>query len=356
MKKTNFILAIIVFMLITSLMLYADKTKLLPDSNEWLIDCIVYYKFDGNAADSSGNNNHGILMGQTPPVSAEDRFGNPQGAYFFDGNSSYIEVPNSLSLQSPTQEITIAAWVFAESWYQNVAGEFLGLLHKSNSSGWGQYALNIPRDFEWAFIQGCSREPVANIINPDIGRWTFISLTFNEETDTLKFYLDGIPVYSKFCNADFPTPDNRPLWIGRDLPGLDEYFHGRMDDLRIYDQALTAIEILALYESSRPLSVDDPSKEDIPVSYSLAQNYPNPFNPNTTIAYNLPKISQVTLHIYNALGQQLRTLVSGQQAAGQHQAAWDGLDDAGEQAPSGIYFYRLSAGEFVQSRKMLLVR
>jgi hypothetical protein len=89
---------------------------------------------------------------------------------------------------------------------------------------------------------------------------------------------------------------------------------------------------------------------DLPVSFSLDQNYPNPFNPNTTIRYALPAMSYVTLSVFNALGQQMATLVNDGQEAGYHEVRFDGGGLA-----SGVYFYRLKAGDFLQTRKMLLL-
>jgi hypothetical protein len=88
-----------------------------------------------------------------------------------------------------------------------------------------------------------------------------------------------------------------------------------------------------------------------PRTYSLSQNYPNPFNPSTTIEFALPHAGVVTLEVYNVLGEQVGTLVAGDHAAGTFKAAWD----AGGFA-SGVYFYRLRAGDYVATRKMLLVK
>ena len=90
--------------------------------------------------------------------------------------------------------------------------------------------------------------------------------------------------------------------------------------------------------------------------YSLEQNYPNPFNPSTVITYQLPVDSRVDLVIYNALGQKVRTLLSGQQRVGQHELTWDGRNDEGQLVSSGVYFYQLKAGEYQQVKKMMLLK
>ena len=94
----------------------------------------------------------------------------------------------------------------------------------------------------------------------------------------------------------------------------------------------------------------------LPQEFSLYQNYPNPFNPTTTITYDLPKRSQVTLGIYDLLGKQIKTLVNQSQDAGNRIAVWDGTDDLGRQVSAGVYLYRIQAGEFSQTRKMLLLK
>lgn len=91
--------------------------------------------------------------------------------------------------------------------------------------------------------------------------------------------------------------------------------------------------------------------------FKLNQNYPNPFNPTTTISFSLPEASRVTLAVYNVLGQKVRTLINNQLAtAGFHAKQWDGRDDAGRQVASGIYFYKLEAGNFSSIKKMVLMK
>ncbi len=93
-----------------------------------------------------------------------------------------------------------------------------------------------------------------------------------------------------------------------------------------------------------------------PEQYRLAQNYPNPFNPSTKIRYALPESVPVRLAVYDIRGRQVRTLINARQTAGQHAVTWDGKNMEGRQVSTGIYFYRLTAGEYTRMRKMLLVR
>ena len=98
-----------------------------------------------------------------------------------------------------------------------------------------------------------------------------------------------------------------------------------------------------------------------PAAFHLEQNYPNPFNPTTFISYSLPGDAFVTVKVYNALGQEVKTLVSGQQTASTHRIAWDGTNAFNTPSPSGMYMYRLSAvttdGKmFSESKRMILLK
>lgn len=94
----------------------------------------------------------------------------------------------------------------------------------------------------------------------------------------------------------------------------------------------------------------------LPSRFQLYHNYPNPFNPATTMRYDLPHASQVRLEVYNVLGQRIATLVDESQEAGQHQVSWNGVDSDGRPVSSGIYFYRLKTDEFVETKKMMLLK
>jgi hypothetical protein len=88
-----------------------------------------------------------------------------------------------------------------------------------------------------------------------------------------------------------------------------------------------------------------------PIKFELHQNYPNPFNPSTTIQFDIPKAAFVTLKVYNVLGQEVATLVNEKREAGRYEVEFDG-----SKLTSGVYFYRLQAGSFVQTRKMILLK
>jgi hypothetical protein len=93
-----------------------------------------------------------------------------------------------------------------------------------------------------------------------------------------------------------------------------------------------------------------------PSSFSLSANYPNPFNPNTTIGYGLQRRAHVTIDIFNLLGQKVKTLIDETKGAGQYSTEWNGRDESGQAVSSGIYFYRLEAGNEAQVNKMMLLK
>jgi hypothetical protein len=103
-------------------------------------------------------------------------------------------------------------------------------------------------------------------------------------------------------------------------------------------------------------TVTDAGPPAMPSSFALHQNVPNPFNPTTRIRFDLPEAADVRLAIYDVSGRKIRELASGAMAAGAREVMWDGRDSSGRAAASGIYFYRLDAGRFTQTRKMIMLR
>lgn len=97
-------------------------------------------------------------------------------------------------------------------------------------------------------------------------------------------------------------------------------------------------------------------RQAVPERFELEQNYPNPFNPETTIEFNLPRSEKVNVHIYDVRGNLVRTLLDGEQElSGYYRLNWNGQDDRGKPVSSGVYFYRIQAGNFTQTKKMTLL-
>jgi hypothetical protein len=112
----------------------------------------------------------------------------------------------------------------------------------------------------------------------------------------------------------------------------------------------------SVHRRSRDQLDDQPAATVVPTSYKLYQNYPNPFNPSTEIRFDIPEAIPVQLKIYNILGQHVATLVDHVANAGAFRIYWDGKNASGVDVASGMYLYRLKAGNFVDAKKMVLMR
>ncbi len=140
---------------------------------------------------------------------------------------------------------------------------------------------------------------------------------------------------------------------------LDNQLEDENCEIAVFVQSYSSREVLQ--SAKEGLTTLEPSgvEEDIealPGSFFLSQNYPNPFNASTVIAFNLPRPAPVVLEIYNLPGQLVRTVIGGPGRAGRNQIVWNGLDQGGSEVSSGIYFYRLRAGEWSQTKRLSLLR
>ncbi len=110
-----------------------------------------------------------------------------------------------------------------------------------------------------------------------------------------------------------------------------------------------------IHTKSIVVNVEGPDAQ-IPSAFSLAQNYPNPFNPTTMISFGLPQASEVSLIVYNAVGQEIKVLANGRYPAGSHNLSWNGKDANGQSVASGVYLYKLVTDSWMQTKKMMLMK
>ncbi len=193
-------------------------------------------------------------------------------------------------------------------------------------SFWTQYALRFGRDkgyVEMSENNGESWVPLAQVAGKN-NEWTNVQVPLNDYT-----------------GAGYENLQLR-LRLETKAGEITEQFNGWfVDDIKIIENFDTFVSNNA---------------DKAPAAFTLLQNYPNPFNPVTTISYHLPKTVNVRIEIVNTLGQVIRTLVQRKQSAGRYQVIWDSRDQSGRPVASGLYFYRLEAGDFTRTRKLLLLK
>ncbi|MFQ5649775.1 MAG: Ig-like domain-containing protein [bacterium] len=140
--------------------------------------------------------------------------------------------------------------------------------------------------------------------------------------------------------------------IPRDEKGIYQFIDQNVEVGRRYYYLLEDVDVNGVRTQHGPIAVDIAAPE----TFWLSQNYPNPFNPETRIRYQLPQTGKVMIKIFDVLGREVRRLLDERKEAGFHIVTWDARDNSGTRVSSGIYYYQIVAGEFRQTRKMLLVK
>ena len=141
--------------------------------------------------------------------------------------------------------------------------------------------------------------------------------------------------------------------------GFTEEISDLVEDLRnriFFDHWNRQDTYIEIWGDGTSVGISGGSPSYTPQAYTLYQNYPNPFNPATKIEYSVQQAGHVTIKVYNLRGEIVRTLVDEQRSMGEYAAVWDGKNDRGSGVASGQYFYQLSVGNFVTSKKLLLLK
>ena len=209
---------------------------------------LAYYPFNGNANDESINENHGTLYGDVALTS--DRFGNVGKAFSFDGSGDYIDCGNDVMV-NPETAITVSAWILLDAY--PISGNWVSIVNKRMS-----YILQIRGSIGLVltiFAGGSTWKGITRGVSPQtdftLGEWYHVVGTYNETTTDGYLYIDGLqqstePNYNGWPTTLSPGGDN--LYIGSEA-GLNwQWFDGKIDDIRIYDRALTDIEVQSLYQ------------------------------------------------------------------------------------------------------------
>ena len=195
------------------------------------------------------------------------------------------------------------------------------------------YTAEDPFDFYSQNISGAHRLPSGNTLICEGRNGKFFEITPEEEIVWL--YINPVSDEGPMNQGD-PPDNNNVFWTQRYAPDFAG-FEGR---------DMTPGDPIERYPTDVAEGIDE-----IPYAYALFSNYPNPFNAATTIKYNLPNSADVTIEIYDILGRRVKTLVQGEQQAGYHQVTWNAPDKS-----SGIYFYQIQAGDFIETKRMLLLK
>jgi len=334
--------------------------NMLPAQDESLV---AYWTFDDSTAyDSSGYEHHGTVFGD--PQIIPGKKGN---AIQFDGVDDYIRVSDTDLLDTDTT-MTLALWIrpdsvtaggakFMSKWQTApTEGDWLCSLSSVDSCAgacvsWYMVFANyhvISADSAWVSIA-----PTEVDYFFQLHRWNFVAVTF--DSGHIKAYFNGQVINERFAPYMYTSLEeyaSDDIYIGqyhrRDRPQYN--FNGGLDEIRLYNRALSEDEIIALYQQAAAIE-DGRFSEPVPGEYFLAQNYPNPFNPSTIIEFTLPKSEFVELIVFNILGKEVSTLVYKKLNQGKHAYTFDGKNLA-----SGIYTYQLVAGEYREAKKMILLK
>jgi hypothetical protein len=140
------------------------------------------------------------------------------------------------------------------------------------------------------------------------------------------------------------------------VPGFGVGFDSNITNWREHTDSLLADTLNRWFQRQTWTIGIRKISSEVPDKYVLSQNYPNPFNPETQIQFSIPKAAFVSIKIYDITGKEIYNLVADNYQPGTYSVKWNSMNNAGEYVASGVYFYRISAGSFVEAKKMILVR
>lgn len=245
------------------------------------VGLIAYYPFTGNAGDSSGNTNHGIVYGASLTT---DRFGVANRAYSFNGTTNYIRVPNSSTLQASTYQLTISAWIKINQ-YSGTTNKAACILEKaSGSSGdWGivyQDFDNNPSVEKLRFggyvwhSSTIATQGYWTTTVPATNQWYLLVYTIDGSSNT-NYYINGVNE-STISGSFSLWSNNSDMYIGKSATANGtfygsvgnnyNFFNGSIDDIRIYNRALSESEVLSLYTETS--TTTNPTTSNVGINVS----------------------------------------------------------------------------------------
>jgi len=331
---------------------------------------------DGTANDEVGSA-HGEFNGNNILIEAGDLITIPSADFDPPRGDSWLDLPGDLIDIASYTEVSVAAWFTPDTlntqwntlWFFGNDGNGAGV----GSDGFCfQPARGDNRARVWISCGNPSapynvEDAVNDTNDSELGDFTeyndgqlhhVVCLINSEATQgILKMYHNGVFLGEDTLVTDeAASKDNRienisPLFarFAHSTYSADYCWTGALHEIAIYNKALSDDEILFLFDKG-VVSVENDNAQ-LPKAFSLLQNYPNPFNPGTRISFDLPKESRVQIKVYDMLGKEIALILDEVKPAGKHNIAFDGTNIS-----SGIYLYRMEAGNQVLSRKMVLLK
>ncbi|HTF04331.1 MAG TPA: LamG domain-containing protein, partial [Bacteroidia bacterium] len=219
--------------LLFSITLFAQIPAYVP-----LSGLLAYYPFNGNANDATINLHNGTVIGATPSA---DRFGNPNSAYLFNGTSNYITVPNAAPLCLSNTDFTISVWINQA----NLVSYEEAIISKRTTASQSGYMFNIEGPSQTIpgvtnFIVSGGFDPRAYSNTPiTLNTWHHILILYTLNNQTITTYIDGA-INSVVTGMPSPSGTGTSnIFIGNDAAGNPYYYHGNIDDIGMWNRALT---------------------------------------------------------------------------------------------------------------------
>jgi hypothetical protein len=308
-------------------------------------------------------------------------FGN---ALQFDGVNDYVDIGNASTFNVETA-VTYEAWIKPDT---SLSGYIFRKVVAFAEDKHLVFSRNRIHFYLYDVFGGTN---LASSPSIPIHQYTHVAATYNTSTGTASLYINGAFDTSKSVGSGVSNSTGN-LYYGFSLVASEAPFKGIIDEVRIWNVARTESEIQSTMnqtlngneagligywkfdEGTGTVTRDATSShndgtingaawvisgvlpvehtiDNIPKEFSLEQNYPNPFNPVTTIQYSIPKRSNITLKVYDVLGNEVATLIDEYRNAGFYE-----IEINGSNLSSGVYFYRIQAGDFVDTKKMILIK
>ena len=304
---------------------------------------VLYYTFDETGGDSTENNaipGRGFpwapLVGTGQTIAGTGQWGNALNGTGTSSGTDYVNTGWATDIGTSSWTISL--------WLNNITTTFGYLFGDNTASSWRSF-LNGAAGTNNIILRGGGMQDL--IVKGIVPGPHVITFVYDSAAGQTRGYIDGV-----LDTIRSQTPLNingtAPFKVGgySTSAGL----LGMIDEFRIWDKALSDAEVAAAWNHQFIISGITPVI-NMPDQFGLSQNYPNPFNPSTKIDYQIPNSGLVILKVYDVLGKEVATLINEVKQAGSYTVTFNASS-----LPSGTYFYRLEAGDYLNVKKMILLK